>query len=198
MGRPRNFDSGAVMDKVVDVFWRRGYEGASIEDLVLASGLNRASLYNAFGGKKELFLAAIDRYADQVAQERNVSLAHDDPQAGIEGMFDIMLGRLSNPALPLGCLVTNCAVDAPLNTSDIGRKLSARMGDLENRLYAVLIRAQERGQLRPEADARAGARFLVSTLRGMAVMHRINGDPGFARDTAKMAMASLFKPRLSS
>jgi AcrR family transcriptional regulator len=63
-GRPREFDADEVLDRALDVFWRKGYEGASLSELTEAMGINRPSLYAAFGNKEELFRKALDRYAD--------------------------------------------------------------------------------------------------------------------------------------
>ena len=63
-GRPRSFDTGKALDRALDVFWRNGYQGASLSDLTKAMGINRPSLYAAFGDKEKLFLKVLDRYAE--------------------------------------------------------------------------------------------------------------------------------------
>ena len=103
-GRPRGFDPDAVLDRVIPVFWARGYEGASMEDLTAAAGLARPSLYAAFGDKRGLFLAALDRYAATLGRGPVDALAGAEaPDSGIRAFLDapvdLAAGRMAVSSL---------------------------------------------------------------------------------------------------
>jgi len=90
MGRRREFDTEAVLDAAVDVFWRRGFEATSIDQLEAATGLRRQSLYGAFGDKERLFLAALRRYHERVGGSVKQALRDPDPRRGVAQMFEVI------------------------------------------------------------------------------------------------------------
>src|SRR5260370_30182056 len=93
MGRPRSFDTGAALDRALQVFWRKGYEGATLSDLTKAAGVNRPSLYAAFGGKEALFRKALDRYLNGPAAYTQAALkkptAHSVVKRLLQGAADL-------------------------------------------------------------------------------------------------------------
>ena len=91
----RQFDHDTVVDRAMMVFWRKGYGGTSIDDLEKATRLRRGSLYNAFGDKQGLFVAALKRYETTVGQERIKQLSNPDPYRAIEGFLDILVAQMS-------------------------------------------------------------------------------------------------------
>src|SRR5215475_5610995 len=114
MARPREFDVDDALDRATQVFWTRGYEGTSVQDLVDALGVNRASLYATFGDKAQLFSAVLDRYGDQV--NGAISEALTAPATGAEAVrawFGAVIQKATHPAGPRGCLfigaVGSCA-----------------------------------------------------------------------------------------
>jgi AcrR family transcriptional regulator len=113
MAGVKQFDPNEVLDRAMALFWRRGYEATSIEDLVEATGINRGSIYATFGDKKRLFLAVLDRYAEKVAKPLIAELSDADPRRAIERMFDSIIRRTGDPSLPRGCLNTNTSFGMP-------------------------------------------------------------------------------------
>ena len=93
MAGVRQFDPDEVVDRAMEVFWTRGYESTSIDDLVEATGINRGSLYNAFGDKQGLFLAAIDRYWTTFADDMVAALSDRDPTQRSEGCSNLLFGE---------------------------------------------------------------------------------------------------------
>lgn len=185
----RKFDTEAASDQVVRAFWTHGYEATSLDELTAAAGINRQSFYNAFGGKKQAYLMALDRYWERIAAERRALLEGDDPREGVRQVFERLIERLSDPASPPGCLVTNAAVEAPGSPFDVGRRISAYLLELEELFVAVLRRAQARGQLDMRRDARALARFYVASMRGLALVARAGADRAHLADIASVIHA---------
>jgi TetR/AcrR family transcriptional repressor of nem operon len=113
MAGTKQFDHGTVVDRAMMLFWRKGYGGTSIQDLEKATRLRRGSLYNAFGDKRGLFVAALKRYETTVSQERIKQLSNPDPYRAIEGFLDTLVTQMSEPSRPRGCLHTNTSLEFP-------------------------------------------------------------------------------------
>ena len=189
MAGVKQFNVDYVLDKAMEVFWQKGYEGTSVQDLTKATGLGRGSLYGAFGDKEQLFITVLDRYADKFQEEIVKQLDNRDPYVALVGMFEIMIKRMSNPSYPRGCLNTNTSVGMSGKSEMIERKIAERLGGLESAIYLVLRKAQVEKKLSEEKDIRALARFFVGVSQGMAVLNKTFSDPSVIRDVAQVALS---------
>ncbi len=189
MAGVKQFNQEQVLDKAMEVFWQKGYEGTSVQDLTTATRLGRGSLYGAFGDKEQLFIKVLDRYAERFQAEIVEQLNNPDPYQALEGMFEVMIKRMSNPSYPRGCLNTNTSVGMSGKSEMIERKIAERLGGLESAIYEVLRKAQTETKLSSERDIRALARFLVAVSQGMAVLNKTFADPSVIRDVAKVALS---------
>ena len=185
----KQFDHDAVVERTMMMFWRRGYGGTSIQDLEKATRLRRGSLYNAFGDKQGLFVAALKRYETTVSQERVRQLSNPDPYRAIEGFLETLVMQMSEPSWPRGCLHTNTSLEFPNAPDEVLRIIAERTAGIEGAIYVVLRRAQAEGLLDPFADARAVARFYVGVAKGITVLHKVFGDASALRDIVKIAMS---------
>jgi len=172
------------------LFWRRGYEATSIQDLVEATGINRGSIYATFGDKKGLFLAVLDHYGEKVGKPLMAELSDPDPRRAIERMLDSIIRRTSDPRFPRGCLNTNTSVECPASGDEIARKIAEGFGRQESAIYGVLRRAQAEGSLASTLDPRALARFFMGVAHGLNVVSKAVADPGVLKDIAKVAMSA--------
>ncbi len=188
MAGVKHFETEDVLDRAMGVFWQRGYEATSIQDLVAATGLNRGSLYATFRDKKQLFLAVLAYYAERVGSPLIATLADPDPRHAIERMFAAILQRTSDPTQPRGCLITNTALECPGSGDEINRTIATWISHQEAALYQVLLRAQATGALPRTQDCRALARFFVGVAQGLNVMHKAMADPAVLQDMVHMAM----------
>src|SRR3954468_965037 len=102
-GRTRQFDVEEALARAMDVFWRRGYEGASLPELTAAMGINRPSLYAAFGNKEALFRKAIDRYVDRTAAQVREALGEPSARGVVERLFRGSVELITDPGNPRGC-----------------------------------------------------------------------------------------------
>ena len=185
----KQFDHDAVVERAMMMFWRRGYGGTSIQDLEKTTRLRRGSLYNAFGDKQGLFVAALKRYETTVSQERVRQLSNPDPYRAIEGFLETLVMQMSEPSWPRGCLHTNTSLEFPNAPDEVLRIIAERTAGIEGAIYVVLRRAQAEGLLDPAADARAVARFYVGVAKGITVLHKVFGDASALRDIVKIAMS---------
>jgi TetR/AcrR family transcriptional repressor of nem operon len=171
------------------LFWRKGYGRTSIQDLEKATRLRRGSLYNAFGDKQGLFVAALKRYETTVSQERIKQLSNPDPYRAIEGFLKTLITQMSEPSRPRGCLHTNTSLELPNAPDEVLRIIAERTAGIEGAIYVVLRRAQAEGLLDAAADARALARFYLGVAKGITILHKVFGEASALRDIVKIAMS---------
>jgi TetR/AcrR family transcriptional repressor of nem operon len=175
MGRSKAFNEELVLDKAVEVFWAKGYEATSIQDLVDAMGIQRGSLYGTFGSKQELFLKSLDRYALVVVKELLALLTSKRSSVeSIELFFDKLVEH-SLTAGPLrGCLVTNSAVEFGLSDGVIRQKVLYLLNGLEQGFYQTLLRAQENREISQDHNLIALAEYLTNSMQGLLVMGKVH------------------------
>src|SRR5436190_1642646 len=126
IGRPRAFDADKALSRAMKVFWRKGYEGASLPDLTRAMGINRPSLYAAFGNKEALFRKAMDRYAEGPACHVREALAEPSARAAVERLFRGSIELVSDPKNPRGCFMVQAALASGDAGDPIRRELIKR------------------------------------------------------------------------
>ena len=192
MARPESFNHEAVLDSVVRVFWRKGYEATSIQDLVEATGLNRSSLYNSFGSKHQLFLAAIDHYLVRVNQERLHKLnTNENARKALQAYFGDLLAFSVGEGRELGCLITNTSVEVAPHNTPIRNKLRQSLRKVEEAFFETIQRGQAQGTIRTTGDPKALARFLVGAVQGLRVLARANPDEQVLRDVIEVTLQAL-------
>src|SRR5205823_4335567 len=125
-GRPREFDMDKALDRALKVFWRKGYEGASLPDLTKAMGINRPSLYAAFGNKEALFRKVLDRYVEGPAAYVRAALNEPTARAVAERLLAGAIDLLADPRNPRGCLMVQGALACGDATDSVRRELVAR------------------------------------------------------------------------
>ncbi|MGD9913641.1 MAG: TetR/AcrR family transcriptional regulator [Rhizobiaceae bacterium] len=181
-----------VLDRATRLFWERGFSGTSISDLEAAMGIGRTSIYAAFGAKEDLFIAAIDHYdATYSIKLRNALTSELPVRDAIALYFDELLKAFDDPDLPLGCLVTNVAVEGDRGTTRMGRRIAASITRAEDTFYRVLRTAQVDGEIDRGADARAISRYLVASGHGLSALAKAISDIGALRDIVNVILTSV-------
>ncbi len=168
-GRPREFDIDEVLDRALRVFWRRGYEGATLPDLTKAMGINRPSLYAAFGSKEELFRKALDRYVEGPAAFVREALNEPTARAVAERLLGGTIELVTDRRNPRGCLIVQGALACGETAESVRREVAARRVAGEVAVRERFERARADGDLPAKADAADLARYVVTVMRGMAV-----------------------------
>jgi AcrR family transcriptional regulator len=168
-GRPREFDVEKALDRALKVFWRKGYEGASLPELTRAMGINRPSLYAAFGNKEALFRKVLDRYVEGPACYVREALAELTARAVAERLLGGAVELLTDPRHPRGCLLVQGALVCGDAAESVCRELAARRVAGEVAVRQRFERAREEGDLPTDADPADLARYVVTVIRGMAV-----------------------------
>ena len=187
-GRPREFDVDQALDRALRVFWRRGYEGATLPDLTEAMGINRPSLYAAFGSKEELFRKALDRYAEGPAACVRQALNEPTARAVAERLLDGAIDLVTDRRNPRGCLMVQGALACGETAESVRRELVARRVAGEVAVRQRFERARADGDLPAEADPADLARYVVTVMRGMAVQAAGGASREDLRRVAAMAL----------
>ncbi|MBN8992207.1 MAG: TetR/AcrR family transcriptional regulator [Rhizobiales bacterium] len=188
MGRPREFDVDKALDLALQVFWRKGYEGASIADLTETMGITKPSLYSAFGNKEELFRKALDRYVDGPGGYFQVALAKPNVRAVAEHLLYESAAAVTDPDHPPGCLAVQGALTCGDAAESIKQELVSRRAKGEQDLRERFQRAIAEGDLPPGSDAADLAAYLSAILQGMAVQAAGGTSREQLRKIAEMAL----------
>lgn len=192
MPRPKEFNPDDAIEKAMQVFWHKGYEATSMEDLLTAMDLNRGSLYDTFGDKRQLFLKVLDRYCHGFVAEKFSLLDQPGPalptlRRFIHGMIE---GALADPQRR-GCLIANTVMELSPHEKDIAGKVCKALKMGEDAFFKVLTRAKAQGELRADQDPRALARFLVTMMQGTIVMIKAGAPSDVVKQTAETALSIL-------
>lgn len=169
MARPRKFDLDEALDQAVLVFWRLGYDRTTLDDLCAAMGINRPSLYAAFGTKEELFEKALDRYANGPDAYEAQALALPTAREAAEALLRGAVERQTGVDTPHGCLAVLGATTHPDADSPVARALISARAAGEQAVRERLERAKAEGDLPADADPAALAAYLRSVIYGMTV-----------------------------
>jgi AcrR family transcriptional regulator len=187
-GRPREFDVERALDRALGVFWRKGYEGASLADLTRAMGINRPSLYAAFGSKEELFRLALDRYAAGPAAYVGAALEEPTARGVAERLLNGTVELLGDRKHPRGCLIVQGALACGTTAEAARGELAARRAAGEAALRRRFERAREEGDLPADADPGDLTRYLLAVMWGMAVQAAGGADRDKLRRVMEMAL----------
>lgn len=183
MGRTARFERDAVVAAAMEVFWSAGYQGASLQRLRASTGLGPGSLYAAFGNKEGLFLAALERYANEIA---GLAAREKDPRRLLEGWFAQHIER-AQPG-QRGCLLLNASAELPALDRAAAAAVRAELGRLEQFFDHTV--AKLRGGASNE-ETLAQARLLIAALAGISSLSRAGIPRETLEDVARTALASL-------
>lgn len=169
LGRPRAFDIDKALDRALQVFWRKGYEGASLSELTKAMRINRPSLYAAFGNKEALFRKALERYSNTRAAYVQDALAEPTARRVVERLLYGAAKLQTDPHNPPGCLAVHGALASSTGGESIRQTLAAHRAAGELALRERLRLAVATGDLPANIDPADLARYIVTVIQGMAV-----------------------------
>ena len=177
MPRLKEFEPDAALDRAMHLFWEKGYEATTMQDLVDRMGINRFSVYSTFGSKHELFLKALDRYRDAIALSGPLRvLEQGKGLKSIRKYFQETVDFFASREGWRGCLMTNSSVETAPHDLQTATKVNTHLKRLENAFYKALIYEKRSGDYRGKKNIRDIARFLTGAALGLCVMAR--GRPG--------------------
>lgn len=169
MSRNKEFDIDAALLQAMDLFWYKGYEKTSIQDLVNHMGIHRKSLYDTFGDKHELFMAAVDRYHQIVKSDVEKELKDkSSAKEMIRSLFSMVINQ--EKLQSRGCLIINMAVELALHDEEALEKSQKSLKEIEACFYKLILLGQQIGEIPQSHDASMLAPYLVNAWTGLRVM----------------------------
>lgn len=176
----------------MDLFWRKGYESSSLQDLLAATGLSKSSFYQAFKSKHRLFQRSLQNYREMLTGELKIQLSQaDSGKAFIGATFQNVAGETSGPDARRGCLLMNTASEFAQTDPDIAKLVSDSIDSITDVFERAIRQAQQQGEISSSKDVRALASYLVSSMSGLRNMVKAGADRETIRRIADIAMSAL-------
>lgn len=191
MARHQQFTKEDVLHNAMTVFWRKGFGGTTLVDLLEATGLSKSSLYATFGGKRELFLAAFDAYRDARRLEMHRILDAGSARGAIEQLFRVVLDGARAAEFSNGCMSINQAIEMAPHDDDVCARVKADFQAMEKALVQTIERGRQEGSIRGNKSAYELARLLVVAFPGLQVMVRARCDTGRLDEALSLLLSLL-------
>ena len=188
----KQFDDAEVLEKAMQAFWARGYEATSIQDLVDCMGLNRGSIYAAFGDKRSLFLKALQHYETYHRRSWLDTLrSRHTPRAAILSVFEGAIGAALSDRSRSGCFLVNTAIELSPHDREVADAVAAGLRETEGFFRDRILDGQDSGEIPAHIDAVDTARTLLGLLTGLRVLARSRPERPLLEALADQAAALL-------
>jgi len=192
MARPREFDADSALERATQVFWAKGYEATSLDDLCDATGLSRSSLYGAFGDKRDLLLRSLDRYSERGTTQIAATLEKAPSlREGLANLLREFIDQIVAGPGRRGCFIGNCAAELARHDREAMARVRESLARSQATFRAALARAQRRGEIASTADIAALARFLTSSFQGLRLVGKALPDRATLEDIAAVVLRCL-------
>ncbi|GHF83802.1 helix-turn-helix domain-containing protein [Amycolatopsis bartoniae] len=192
MAGVRQFDEQATLERALGIFSERGFRATSMLDLAAGTGVQRGSLYHAYGGKEEIFLRAFGEYSGRFLAGAAEALDRPDTRSALLSFFDFCVDTIVAGSPRRGCLSTRTAIEAATDSERTATAVRAFLDKLETVVHHRLAAIDDGAHL--TVDPRAAARLIVTTTRGIAVMERVDHTPAELRAIAETLVTTLVGP----
>ena len=193
MARTKEFNEDQALDKAIEIFWHKGYNGTSAQDLVNHLGLSRSSLYDTFGDKQQLFVKSLKRYQKQ-GQNYVIELLEksDNIKLTLEQIFKQAVFESLEDRITKGCFMVNSSVELAMHDSEIAKIVTDNQKTMEEVFYKAVKKGQDSGQISTKMEARLLARFIFNNYSGIRVLARAGEKDKQVYDDILKAMFSVF------
>lgn len=192
MARTKVFDEQEILDKAMKLFWEKGYNATSAQDLVESLGISRSSLYDTFGDKHSLFVKALQQYrkerVDPVLEGADKT---NDFERFIASIFDAVKEEALSPNSSKGCFMVNSIVELASVDSEVGKIGTSILIDTENALSKVIRKGQQQGVFTSNHSARSLARFVLNSLNGLRVTVKLDANKKVFDDVLNVCLSAL-------
>jgi len=190
-GPEKQFNRDEVLGKAMELFWNQGYAATGMTQLLDRMGIGRQSLYDTFGDKKSLYLAALERYFTFLDEQWRVRLeAPGSPLGNLSKLFERMM-EIAEETGFCGCFIGNAMAEFGDSDAQVRRLLKTALSRMEAMLVAVLERAKDAGEISPQARPRDLAKLMVAAFQGSVLMSKLEPRRRHARETIQIALRVL-------
>jgi TetR/AcrR family transcriptional repressor of nem operon len=191
-GRPLEFDPKVALQKAMEIFWCRGYEATSLQDLLTAMGISKSSFYQAFGSKHEVFERCLLLFRERQVEQMTNALAKSlSAREFLRNILQSAAREVAGSDSPRGCLIMNTATEFAGRDAVIADLVSEGARQFAGVFQSAIERAQSDGEIAAEKDAEVLARYVVSTISGLKTMAKAGMPAGAIGDVAEVALSAL-------
>jgi TetR/AcrR family transcriptional repressor of nem operon len=192
MARTKEFDEERILSKAVDLFWTKGYNATSAQDLVDGLGISRSSLYDTYGDKRALFIKALKHYRQQMIQHMIETVDNSkDIEQTLRNVFNSIKAEALGSKNPKGCFMVNSTIELAQEDKEISDIVNSMMSDLEDALSRAIKRGQDGGEFSTKYSPRTLARFLMNSINGLRVAAKSNASKKTVDDIVNVSLSSL-------
>jgi TetR/AcrR family transcriptional repressor of nem operon len=192
MARTKDFDESEVLKKAIRLFWDKGYNGTSMQDLVEGLGISRSSLYDTFGDKHQLYLRALEIYRESYGSQVCTSTSEAaSARAGIRQLLETVVDNLLNDQQRKGCFMVNAGIEMASHDEKVNEMICHTEQQLEQAFFNVIRQGQKKKEIAKDKDAQALARFLNNTVKGMQVSVKFTLERSYFEDIITTALTVL-------
>lgn len=192
MARTKDFNEDDVLAKAVCIFWHKGYNGTSMQDLVDGLGISRSSLYDTYGDKHTLFIKALESYKDSASGELcNIISNTASAKEAVRKLFEFTTRELLNDEQHKGCFMVNTEVEVAPHDGEVSTIITQNDQQVEDAFFKAIKKGQDTGEISTNKDARALARFIFNTVKGLRVTAKSTTDKAVFDDIVQLAISVL-------
>jgi len=192
MARTKDFDENEVLTKAIQLFWHKGYNGTSMQDLVDGLGISRSSLYDTYTDKHTLFIKALESYQNSGADKiQEISENSGSAKETIKKLLEFVTDELLNDKQQKGCFMVNAEVEVAPHDTEVNSLVCKNDQQMEDVFFQVIKKGQDSGEIKNEQDARALARFIFNAVKGIRVTAKSTTDKSVFDDIIKLTVSAL-------
>jgi TetR/AcrR family transcriptional regulator, transcriptional repressor for nem operon len=192
MARTKDFDEDEVLMKAVHLFWLKGYNGTSMQDLVDGLGISRSSLYDTYGDKHALFLRSLEHYKTGGGNKMEAIVNEaSSAREAVKKLLEYAIGELLSDQEHKGCFLVNAAVEVAPHDAEVNKIICQNDRQVEDYFYNAIKNGQEKGEITDKQDAKALAGFILNIIKGIRVTAKSINDKKLFKDIVDLAMSVL-------
>ncbi|UKT66138.1 TetR/AcrR family transcriptional regulator [Pedobacter mucosus] len=192
MARTKDFDENEVLTKAIQLFWLKGYNATSMQDLVNALGISRSSLYDTYIDKHTLFLKALETYQKAGNAKINEIINQSvSPKETIFKLMELATKDLVGDKQQKGCFMVNAEVEVAPHDQEVSKLVCQNEKQMETAFFQVIEKGQESGEIKNTQDALVLAKFIFNAVKGMQVTAKSNSDAANFGNIIKLTLTAL-------
>ena len=192
MARTKVFDEEAVSTKAMHLFWEKGYNGTSAQDLVDELGISRSSLYDTYGDKFQLFKMVLTKYREDFSAAMiHLIDTSDDVEKTVKEIFAYVITASLQQKFSKGCFMVNSSVELAPHHAEVAEMVNANMQDIEDALFRLMKKGQEAGKFSKSHTPRSLARYVFNTISGLRIASKSGADKKVLDDVVRVTLSAL-------
>lgn len=192
MARSKDFDEEEILEKAMSVFWHKGYNGTSMQELIDALGISRSSLYDTYGDKHTLYMKTLEFYqANGQREMTNIITNASSAREAVRKLLDLIINGLLKDKQHKGCFMVNAEVEVAAHDKEVKDLVCKGDRQIEDAFRIAILKGQQSNEFSNQLDALALSRFFLNTVKGIRVSARSTTDKAFFEDIVNTTLSVL-------